>query len=433
MTRRPFLVALAAAVVTLATTASGASAISVDCVAKPANPVGYEITATHADQVTTPDTTPSIAVLDTGVADVPELQGRIKPGYNVTSNDSNTNDIDGHGTAVASIAAAAPGGVRGVSPTSPVIPIKIFDDTGNSTPDDFAAGVERAIAAKAGVINVSAAALPSSVDPAARQLVQEAIDTAVSLGIPVIAASGNEGGGALDVPAAYAHVIAVGATDQSGQPASFSNSGAGLDLVAPGANITVAAPSVLCSSGYGQATGTSFAAPLVSAAAALLLQRHPDLDVAQLTDMLRLHGPRANPPAWSDTFGFGMLDLPAVLDAPVPTADQPEVNDTIAWAKLQPLALGATKRSRTLFARLAPHQDPVDVYRVRLKRGDRFQARLQLPGGVKLRLQFGAKKLANRSGTTFTQKIAKSGVYYVGIVLVKSPEGGTGYALTLKR
>ena len=114
----------------------------------------------------------------------------------------------------------------------------------------------------------------------------------------MIAASGNDGSSSLGIPAAYPHVIAVGATDECGAAAPFENTGSGLDLVAPGADIVTAAPSVLCSSGYATATGTSFAAPAVAGAAALLLARHPDLDVSQLTDMLRLEGVRSPAPIW---------------------------------------------------------------------------------------------------------------------------------------
>src|SRR3954451_987490 len=139
-----------------------ADAISIDCAPRPADPTGYEIKAVHADAVTAP--AGAIAILDSGVASVPELGNRLRPGYNVAGGDRNTNDIDGHGTSVASIAAAAAGGVRGVAPTSPIIPIKIFDDRGQSAPEDLAAGIAEAIDRKAGVINVSASALPAEVD-----------------------------------------------------------------------------------------------------------------------------------------------------------------------------------------------------------------------------------------------------------------------------
>lgn len=395
--------------------------------------MGYQVSAVHADQVSVPGSAPAIAVLDSGVAPVPELDGRLRPGYNVSSGDRNTNDIDGHGTAVAAIAAAAAGGVRGISPSSPIIPIKMFDDRGVSTPDDFIAAIERAVAANARVINISASESPGGLDAATTGAVKNAIYAAVSLGIPVVAATGNEGSSAVGIPAAYPHVIAVGATDAAGSPAPFSNTGSALDLVAPGADIVTSAPTTLCSSGYASVSGTSFAAPAVAGAAALLLARHPGLDVSQVTDMLRLRGLRSPAPAWGSDFGFGVLDVAASLDAPVPTPDLPEVNDDIHWAKLQPAVLSAPKRSRTLFARIAPHMDPSDVYRLRLKKGDRLQVQLQQPSGVKLSLAFGSTRLAPRNGTAFAQRIKQTGTYYVGVTIKQSPPAGTGYALTLKR
>jgi subtilisin family serine protease len=412
--------------------ASAGPAAALTCTDKPADSTGYQVTAVHADQVAAPATTKPIAVLDTGVADVPELGGRIRQGYDVTSGQRLTIDHDGHGTAVASIAAAA-GDARGVSITSPVLPIKIFTDGGESTAEDVVAGIERAVAADAGVINISGAGSAADVDAATARAVQTAIEGAVTLGVPVIAAVGNEGASALGVPAAYPHVIAVGATDASGAAASFSNRGSGLDLVAPGENIVTPAPHALCGSGYQVVTGTSFAAPSVAGAAALLLAKHPDLDVSQLTDMLRLRGIRNPAPGWTLEMGFGMLDVAAALSAPIPSADQAEVDDDIGWAKLQPSVLSAPKRSRTVFARIAPHQDPSDVYRLKLKKGDRLKVKLQQPAGTKLKLAFGARSLARKSGTSFTQKIKKAGTYYVGVTIQTSPPAGTGYGLSLKR
>src|SRR3954451_9621276 len=191
VTRRPFLSAVSLVAVAAGIWVPRAAAVSVSCAEKPANPSGYAVTSVHADQVQTPASAPAIAILDSGIADVPELRGRIRGGYNVANGSSNTNDIDGHGTAVASIAAATAGGVRGVSASSPVIPIKVFDDRGDSTPEDIVAAIERAIALRAGVINISAAALPSDLDAAGARSLRYAINAAVSLGIPVVAASGN--------------------------------------------------------------------------------------------------------------------------------------------------------------------------------------------------------------------------------------------------
>jgi subtilisin family serine protease len=424
---------LGALVGALAVVPAAAQATSIDCTSKPDSPVGYQVTEVHADAVTAPASTPPIAILDSGVASVPELAGRVRQGANVVNGTTATNDIDGHGTAVAAIAAATAGGVRGISPSSPVIPIKMFDDAGNASPDDFIAAIERAVALNAGVINISAEVPVSDLVPADAARMKDAIYAAVSLGIPVIAASGNEGDARLDAPAAFPHVLAVGATGASGEVAAYSNSGTGLDLVAPGSEIVTAAPSALCASGYGTVTGTSFAAPAVSGAAALLLAEHPDLDVGQLDDMLRLRGVQSPAPGWTIEKGFGLLDVAASLAAPVPAADLPEVNDTIQWAKLQSAVLTTARRARTLSAHIAPHADPVDVYQLRLKKGDRFSARLKQNSGARLRLSFGSAKLASRSGQSFSQRIKRTGKYYIGVSIDSGPDGGSTYALTLKR
>jgi subtilisin family serine protease len=249
----------------------------------------------------------------------------------------------------------------------------------------------------------------------------------------VVAASGNEGTPSLDVPAAYPHVISVGATTASGGLASFSNTGAGLDLVAPGENIITAAPAVLCSRGYGFVSGTSFAAPAVAGAAALLMKKYPDLDPGQVADMLRFRGPRSGAPVWSADTGFGLLDVAAVLDARVPTPDQPEVNDSVKWAKLQTPILTPAKRSRTLSAQMTPRADPSDVYRVRLKKGDHFNARLRMPSGATARLAFGPGRLSAIHGGSFRTRVKRTGTYFVGVTLGKSPDAGISYKLTLNR
>ncbi|MEA2495256.1 MAG: serine protease [Thermoleophilaceae bacterium] len=430
---RLLLLPIAGVVVAVGSLIAPAYGASVRCSERPSDPAGYAVTTVRADQVAATGPVPAIAVLDTGVADVPELSGRVRPGYDVTDRSERSGDIDGHGTAVAAIAAAAAGGVRGIAPTAPILPIKIFDDAGNSSAENFLAGLERAVAQDAGVINVSAAGTPGDLDAATKASLTNAIDAAVTLGIPVIAASGNEGAGSLDVPAAFPHVIAVGATQPSGDVAPFSNFGSGLDLVAPGADIVTAAPSALCASGYGTVSGTSFAAPAVAGAAALLLQKHPGLDVSQLTDLLRLRGLRRPAPGWTIERGFGMLDVAAALAAPVPDADVAEVNDDVHWARLQSAALAPPKRTRALTARIAPHSDPSDVYRVRLNKKDRFRASLSVPSGSDLRLSFGSSKLKRVTGRTISKRITRGGTYFVGVTIARSDPAGATYRLTLKR
>ena len=406
---------------------------TVQCVPRPADPVGYQVSAVRADQVKPPATTPPIAVLDSGVSDVPELAGRLRRGANVTGG-TRTDDLDGHGTAVATVAAGQAGGVRGVSPTSPVIPITILDQRGSTSVDWITEGIKRALSLGAGVINISVSGLANAAPPRENRRLQHAIDRAVTKGVPVIVPSGNEGISELDIPARDAHVIAVGATDESNVRAPFSNSGFGLDLVAPGVGIVSAAPPVICGSGYASVEGTSFSAPAVAGAAALLKAAHPAIDTTQLIDMLRLHGLRSAPPAWNPDTGFGLLDVPAVLAAPLPPRDAPEVDDHVAWAKLRPPVLTLSRRSVTVNARVATHTDPADFFRVRLKKGDRFRATLSSPG-ASLRLGFrnATKVIKTAKAGKLAMRIARTGTYYVSVRVVRTPPAGADYTLKLRR
>jgi hypothetical protein len=199
-------------------------------------------------------------------------------------------------------------------------------------------------------------------------------------------------------------------------------------------DIVSASPSVICGSGYASVEGTSFSAPAVAGAAALLKAAHPSIDTAQVTDMLRLHGPRSAAPAWNPDTGFGLLDVPAVLATPLPPPDAPEVDDDVAWAKLHPPVLKATQRSATVTARVATHTDPADVFRVRLKKGDRFGATLSSPGAsLRLSVRNATRLIKTAKAGKLAMRIARAGTYYVSVRVVKTPPAGADYMLKLRR
>jgi subtilisin family serine protease len=427
--------ALAAGSLALAPAASGAG-----CAPKPESPVGYQVSAVGADRIEPPATTPPIAILDSGIGDVPELAGRVRPGLNVVTGGQNVNDLDGHGTAVATIAAGQAGGVRGVSPSSPVIPIKILDARGETSAPDVIAGIDAAVSRGAKVNNISAAA-PAGKPTADDRRVLTAVERAVSKGVVVVAPSGNEGKPGIDIPAIYPHVLAVGATDESGVAAPFSNTGSGLDLVAPGANISTAAPSFICSTGYALMTGTSFAVPAVAGAAALVQAARPELDATQTADVLRL----ARGTTWSRALGFGLLDVPAAIAAPAPPAQPTEVDDDVYWVKRAPVRLSAARRRATIDSAVAIHTDPADVYRLKLRRGDRLSAAVRAQG-ASLRLglwraQTGSFDITDgktehriAAGSRLRGvRIRRGGVYYVSVSAVKTLPQGARYSLTLSR
>lgn len=120
-----------------------------------------------------------------------------------------------------------------------------------------------------------------------------------SLGIAVVAASGNSGSASsISFPACLPDVVSVGASTAAGEVASFSDTSSLLDLVAPGGSVTTAAPTSFAVSGYMPEQGTSFSAPHVSGVYALLDSTFPSFDPLRIRNLLRSTGvmvPRPGP------------------------------------------------------------------------------------------------------------------------------------------
>ncbi|TWT02460.1 S8 family peptidase [Planomicrobium sp. CPCC 101079] len=219
-----------------------------------------------------------IAILDTGCqSNHPDLEDRIVAGRNFTpdySNDeANFEDNNGHGTHVAGTAAASlrDGGVAGVAPEAQLLILKVLDAKGSGDYAGIIEAIHYAIdwtgprGEKTTVISMSLGG-PDDVPE-----LHEAIKRAVTAGIPVVCAAGNEGDSSPDTdelgyPGAYREVIQVGAVDFNRKIASFSNTNDEIDLVAPGVNIH----STYLDGQYASLSGTSMATPHVSGALALI-------------------------------------------------------------------------------------------------------------------------------------------------------------------
>jgi subtilisin family serine protease len=212
-----------------------------------------------------------VAVLDTGVnISLSEFSGRIVSGYDFVNNDSNPLDDHGHGTAVAGVVAAnANNGVlvAGVDWQCKLMPVKVLDSSNWGYYSWWAAGVNYAKNNGARVINLSAGGSGSS------SALTSAINNAISEGVVFVTITQNDGVGSVSYPGSLPQVITVGATERNDAKASFSNWGPQIDIVAPGRDIYTV-------NQYGNLDwwwGTSFAAPQVAGAAALLLSLNPEL------------------------------------------------------------------------------------------------------------------------------------------------------------
>jgi Subtilase family len=156
----------------------------------------------------------------------------------------------------------------------------------------------------------------------------------------------------------------------------FSNTSGAIDLSAPGERIMTAVPPGLdgdpVKDGYERQSGTSFAAPMVSAAVAWVRAQRPELTADQAAQAVRLSATDLGRPGWDLDTGFGLLSVGAALTATPPPPDPSEPNDDIVWVdgrafgKPDRLFFPGRGRAR-LVALLDVYEDPADVYRVRLR------------------------------------------------------------------
>jgi subtilisin family serine protease len=265
--------------------------------------------------------TVTVAVLDTGVeASHEDLAGTVLPGWDALAGRPGADsDGYGHGTHVAGIVAALAGnglGGSGAAAGVRILPVRVLDADGQGWSSSIADGIRWAADHGADVINLSlGGTIPSDV-------YRVAINYAVNgRGAVVVASAGNDyqSGNPMQYPASDRDVIAVGASTASGARASFSSTGGYVALSAPGTSILAPCPAaaVMCSdaSGYARLSGTSMAAPFVSAAAALLRAARPDATPAQVRAWLTSTAADAGAPGRDDEFGAGILDPQRALSA----------------------------------------------------------------------------------------------------------------------
>jgi subtilisin family serine protease len=220
-----------------------------------------------------------IAILDSGVdAFHPEFRGKLLPGFSLLDNPTNLSDVNGHGTAVAGVAAAAGNngsGIAGMAWQNPIIPVRIATREGSTTSTLVAAGLMWAVDNGARVLNVSYGPLQGD------QVVIAAARYVRSKGGLVFLSSGNTP--AVNPAPLEDSEVFVGATDGLDRLAPFSTRGAAVQLLAPGVDI----PTTLSGGGYALANGTSFAAPNAAGVAGLIWALNPSLTPLQVLQILR--------------------------------------------------------------------------------------------------------------------------------------------------
>ncbi len=299
------------------------------------NPNHSSINMEAAWDIQTGDPNVIIAVLDTGIAyenfdiygQAPDLAGTLfVPGYDFVNNDNHPNDDHGHGTHVTGTIAQSTNnglGVGGVAFGCSVMPVKVISTEGGGSHFEIASGIYFAADNGAKVINMSLGSEGKS------NTLRNAVAYAYRQGVTVVCAAGNafDNGNFISYPAAYdEYCIAVGATRFDGTKTRYSNTGAYLDIVAPGGDTSLDQNFDGYPDGVLQQTfqgdpndfaywffqGTSMASPHVAGAAALVISNgltDPDLVREALETTARDIGE----PGRDNDHGWGLLDVPAAL------------------------------------------------------------------------------------------------------------------------
>ncbi len=245
-----------------------------------------DIDAPEAWAITTGASSVVVAVIDSGIdLDHPDLASQIVPGWDFIGNDASPDDVLGHGTAVASVIAAAQNGVgiEGVAPGVLVMPLKVCGDTlQQGCPlDKVTQAVIDAESAGADIINLSLGG---------QSFYPPLFDAVAAFSGLVVAAAGNSGTNndtSPFYPAAFElpNVMAVASTNHNDVRSGFSNYGAmTVHLAAPGENILMAIPNDTWNDGTWD--GTSFAAPHVAGVAALMISANSGLSAEGLSARL---------------------------------------------------------------------------------------------------------------------------------------------------
>lgn len=226
-------------------------------------------------------------------------------------NDPMDQNLFSHGTAVAGIIAAETNngmGVAGVAPGIKVLNLRAFDPQGYGEEDDVAAAILYSVKMGAKVINMSFG------DNSYSHVLRDVVRYAYSKNIVMVASSGNSNSSNPHYPSGYSEVISVGNTTQEDYVAGTSNYGSTLDMVAPGTLIKTTTRNWT----YSDFSGTSAAAPFVSAAAALILSKQGFTN-DEVRQILKSTADDIGNPGWDLRSGAGRLNLERALKVLAPS------------------------------------------------------------------------------------------------------------------
>ena len=251
-----------------------------------------------------------IAVIDSGANPHYDLKGNLLEGYNYINSNTDVTDYDGHGTFVSGIIAATANnsyGIAGLSYGAKIVPLKTFSGEKGSVDNVIAAVKDAVDKYDCNVINMSFGGPLNSL------ILEEEIKRAVSKGVIVISASGNNSSNIINYPASYEDVISVSSIDSDKVIAKTSTYNEYVDVAAPGENVKSLVyqnPTSLTALN----SGTSFAAPHVSALAALCLNVNPQMNAFEFMEILKQTSEDLGAEGRDDYYGYGLINAKNVLE-----------------------------------------------------------------------------------------------------------------------
>ena len=239
-----------------------------------------------------------VAVIDSGInTDNKYVKNRYSnDGYNFLDNNTDINDTQYHGTMVSGIIADC------TSSNVKVMPLKVNGESGSGKLSDVNRAIYYAIEHNADVINMSLSAVDSK---HTLTILDDAIAEAVSKGIVVVVAAGNQASDTADrYPANKDNVLTITSVDSSDKIAENANTGADVDFALPGVLILAPYKRLMMVD-----SGTSLAAPHAAAAAALLKSWCKHLNQDQIVDILKQYSIDLGAKGFDNTYGWGMINL----------------------------------------------------------------------------------------------------------------------------
>ncbi|MCK9407835.1 MAG: S8 family serine peptidase [Bacteriovoracaceae bacterium] len=285
-----------------------------------ASPVNITSSSTIVPQSSTSVATGKgirIGIIDTGIDYNHEAFGKgmgsgyvIAGGYDIVNSDTDPMDDNGHGTHVAGIICGSSGTISGAAKDASVYIYKALDQNGSGSTSSVIAAIERAINDSVQVLNLSLGTPSGSADDP----LSSAVNRAVRAGMVVVVAAGNTSEyTSINSPGMATMALTVGAADGLAI-ASFSSKGPetqyyGIkpDVVAPGVSVL----SAKRGGGYVQMSGTSMAAPYVTALAASMKELHSEWSATQIRDAIISNSRNLGTPLFSQ--GHGMVDERVLL------------------------------------------------------------------------------------------------------------------------